>query len=412
MIREQDGKGDNDFARIKDKKVEEMEERRRLMEKNAEKKRQLRQQHIERKETLEAEKLQRAETVIDLKIRQLERRQRLAEELARRKHLELQESSKSRKIKSATPCMSDEVLGKIQTELKEKKTQDKQIQTSNPWNINEDFELKQQQKKLSYKRDLQNQLIDNRRRLREKEEEKHRERKIMEEVGEALHEENSEAEKRKRVTFTLLQAEKDAFSKARQFWKEKRREVLKQENDEIMRIIVKREVLRQKREAEEKINIQAAKESMLERMMSKFMEKECKRREREEIYRRLYLAEKEYEYVNEAIKEALKKKRIMREFQQEMARAQQAMTERKAKEYAIDAAFAKYLADEQRKQEEKERLKEQTRREKVAQYGNELREIIEQNKMRRSKDTAQTKRETNINCDERCNIVSFKIEVP
>ncbi|KAK1125081.1 hypothetical protein K0M31_006419 [Melipona bicolor] len=85
MIREQNGKGDNDFARIKDKKAEEMEERRRLMEKSAEKKRQLRQQHIERKETLEAEKLQRAETATDLKIRQLKRRERLAEELARRK---------------------------------------------------------------------------------------------------------------------------------------------------------------------------------------------------------------------------------------------------------------------------------------------------------------------------------------
>lgn len=148
--------------------------------------------------------------------------------------------------------MSDEVL-KIQAELMEKKTQDEQIQTSSPWDISEDFKLKkQQQQKSSYKRDLQNQLIDNRRRLREKEEEKHRERKIMEEVGETLHEENSEAEKRKRGTAALLQAEKDAFLKARQFWKEKRREVLRQEHDEIARIIAKREAL-QKREAEGKV---------------------------------------------------------------------------------------------------------------------------------------------------------------
>ena len=41
-----------------------------------------------------------------------------------------------------------------------------------------------------------------------------------------------------------------------------------------------------------------------------------------------------------------------------------AVAERKAKERAIDAAFTKYLADEQKKQEEKERLKERTRREK------------------------------------------------
>lgn len=40
----------------------------------------------------------------------------------------------------------------------------------------------------------------------------------------------------------------------------------------------------------------------------------------------------------------------------------------------------------------------------VAQYGNELREIIEQNKIRRSKDRTQTKRETDINHDEKCKI--------
>ncbi|KAF3421731.1 hypothetical protein E2986_08767 [Frieseomelitta varia] len=397
MIREQNGKGDNDFARIKNKKAEEMEERRRLMEKSAEKKRQLRQQHIERKETLEAEKLQRAETATDLKIRQLKRRQRLAEELARRKHIELQESLKSRKIKSATPrSMSDEVFEKIQAEVMEKKTQDEQIQTSSPWDVSEDFELKQQQKKLSYQRDLQNQMIDNRRRLREKEEEKHRERKIMEEVGVTLHEENSEAEKRKTGIAALLQAERDAFLKARQFWKEKRREILRQEHDETARIIAKREAL-QKREAEGKIDTQATKDSMLEKMMSKLMEEERKRVEREEICRELYLAEKEHERASEAIKEASRKKHTARELLQEMARTRIAVAERKAKECAIDAAFTKYLADEQKKQEEKERLKERTRREKVAQYGNELREIIEQNKMRRSK-------ETNIDDDEKCKI--------
>lgn len=278
MIREQNGKGDNDFARIKNKKAEEMEEQRRSMEKSAEKKRQLRQQHIKRKETLEAEKLQRAETATDLKIRQLKRRQRLAEELARRKRkgtqfslknkwiaikllivrlftdIELQESLKSRKIKSAIPRgMSDEVFEKIQAEAMEKKTQDEQIQTSSLWDISEDFELKQQQqKKLSYKKDLQNQLIDNRRGLREKEEEKHRERKIMEEVGDTLHEENLKAEKRKTGIATLLQAERDAFLKARQFWKEKRREVLRQEHDETARIIAKKEAL-EKRETEGKV---------------------------------------------------------------------------------------------------------------------------------------------------------------
>lgn len=99
---------------------------------------------------------------------------------------------------------------------------------------------------------MQNQLINNRRRLREKEEEKHRERKILEEVGEAMLKEDLQAEERKRETATLLQAERTAFLKAREFWKEKRREVLKQEHDEISRTIAKKEA-QQRREAEGKV---------------------------------------------------------------------------------------------------------------------------------------------------------------
>ena len=74
----------------------------------------------------------------------------------------------------------------------------------------------------------------------------------MEEVDETMHQENLEAEKRKKEIAALMEAEKDAFLKARRFWKEKRREVLKQEHDEILRIIAKREAL-QKREAEGKV---------------------------------------------------------------------------------------------------------------------------------------------------------------
>ncbi|OAD56553.1 hypothetical protein WN48_03240 [Eufriesea mexicana] len=399
MIKEQDGKGDEDYERIKDQKAAELEERRRIIEKISEKKRHLRQLHIERKEELEAEKLQRAKKVAALKIRQLDRTQRLAEELSRRKHIELQESIKSKKTKSAAPSLSDEALQKIQAELMTKRKQDEEVRSSSissPWDIDKDTEMKKRERKLSYRRDLQNQLIDNRRRLREKEEEKHRERKIMEEVGEALHQENLEAERRKKEIAAMLQEERDAFLKARQFWKGKRREVLKQEHDEILRIIGKKEAL-QKMEAEGKSDTRAAKDAVLEQLMNKLIEEKRKKVEREDICRELYLAEKEQESANEGIKQALRKKLNARELLRDMARNQKAVAERKAKEDAIDAAFAKYLADERRKEEEKEKLKEQARREKVAQYGNELREIIEQNKIQRSKNDGQTRFESSTN---------------
>ncbi|XP_050483252.1 meiosis-specific nuclear structural protein 1-like [Bombus huntii] len=234
----------------------------------------------------------------------------------------------------------------------------------------------------------------------------------MEEVGETMHQENLKAEKRKKEIAALMEAEKDAFLKARRFWKEKRREVLKQEHDEILRIIAKREAL-QKREAEGKADTQAAKDAMLEKMMSKLMEEEHKRIEREEISRELYLVEKERKLAGEAIKLAMKKKRTARQQLEEMAKTQRAVAERKAKENAIDAAFAKYLADERKKQEEKEGQKEQARREKVVQYGNELREAIEQNKTQRSKDAGKIRREIDINetkCHSESNLEAVKFQ--
>lgn len=59
---------------------------------------------------------------------------------------------------------------------------------------------------------------------------------------------------------------------------------------------------------------------MLEKMMSKLMEEEHKRIEREEISRELYLVEKERKLADEAIKLAMQKKRTARQQLEEMVR--------------------------------------------------------------------------------------------
>ncbi|XP_076759085.1 uncharacterized protein LOC143428246 [Xylocopa sonorina] len=170
MIRGQDGMEDKEYERVKDEKAAELEERRRAMEKRCEKKRELRKFHVERMEATKAERLQRSKEAADLKLRQLERTERLAEELARRKHIEQQELLKCRKAKYTVPSIPDEALEKIEAELAEGKARDEEIRSStmhSPWHFKEDSEMEQQEKKLSYRRDLQNQMIDNRRRLRE-----------------------------------------------------------------------------------------------------------------------------------------------------------------------------------------------------------------------------------------------------
>lgn len=207
----------------------------------------------------------------------------------------------------------------------------------------DDLHVKQeQQKKLNYRRELQNQLMDNRRREREREEEKHRERKLLEEVGETLRKEDLETKKRAKDTALLLQTEREAFLKARQMWKDKRREVLRQEYDEVSQLIANKEALLRE-EAEKKVgkelihrdrtsartsdsflfqtDIRAAKDALVETIGNKIKAEEHKRREHEEICRELYLAENEDKLANEAAELASKKKRTAKELLQDMVKA-------------------------------------------------------------------------------------------
>lgn len=152
--------------------------------------------------------------------------------------------------------MSSCTLEKIEADLLEIKRREEAESSKfveDVWHFSDDLDIaQQQQKKLKYKRELQNQLIDNRRRQREEEEEKHRERKILEAAGEMISKEKADAEDSKKKTALLLQTEREAFLKARQFWKDKRREVLKREHDEISRIIADKEAL-QKKEIEKQV---------------------------------------------------------------------------------------------------------------------------------------------------------------
>ncbi|XP_076229250.1 uncharacterized protein LOC116431483 [Nomia melanderi] len=355
-------RGDNEeHEKVKEKKEDELAERRRLLMEKSAVKRRTRQTHIERRDATEAERLQRAKEAFDLKLRRAERDERLAKELARRKNQEHQESFQRRKARHSFSIVPDSVVRDLEAKLTKEKQQDG-LCSESKWPFSDEDPERLQEKKLSYRRELQNQLINNRRRQREKEEEKHRERKILEEVGETLREEELEAEKLKRDKALLLQAERDAFLKARQIWKDKRREVLKREHDEIARIINQKET-RQKEEVQQKTDIQSGKDAMAEEVGKQIQEAESRKMERERICRELYLAEKENELANEVMRLALKKKRTARDLLEDMARHQKAAAERKAKDDAIDAAFARYLAEEHRKMEAEATEKEQRRRE-------------------------------------------------
>ncbi|KZC05933.1 hypothetical protein WN55_06108 [Dufourea novaeangliae] len=366
-----------------------MADRRRAMMKRSDIKRGLREMHIEGKKATEMEKLQRAKEVFDLKLRQTERDKKLAEELALRKHFELQEFFQKKKARQAVSILPDSTAQNLEAKLKEKDLENaSNSKLPDVWPFIDKMDPRQlQEKKLSYRRELQNQQIGNRRRLREKEEEKHRERKILEEVGEALRKEEVEAERQKKEKVLMLQVERDAFLKARQIWKDKRKNLLKREYEEIVKIVAKKEAL-QKEESEQKTDTRMWKDAMAENVGKKIQAEAFKKTERERICHELYLAEKENELADEVIRAALRKQRASRELLQDMARHEKAAAERQAKDDAIDAAFIRYLVEQRRKMEEADRKKEQERREKMEQFGNELKETITRNSMQHSEELA------------------------
>lgn len=348
MIREKlDELADEEKERLQERKAVEMENRRRAMCERSETKQRLRQTHIERREATKTAELERVKETFDKKILLAERARRLAEELSLRKHFEQQEFFKKKKARDAVSIVSSRMAENLESKLNEERKREEialNSKLSDVWPYtDDDLHVKQeQQKKLNYRRELQNQLMDNRRREREREEEKHRERKLLEEVGETLRKEDLETKKRAKDTALLLQTEREAFLKARQMWKDKRREVLRQEYDEVSQLIANKEALLRE-EAEKKVgkelihrdrtsartsdsflfqtDIRAAKDALVETIGNKIKAEEHKRREHEEICRELYLAENEDKLANEAAELASKKKRTAKELLQDMVKA-------------------------------------------------------------------------------------------
>ncbi|XP_078032780.1 uncharacterized protein LOC144467735 [Augochlora pura] len=377
-----------ELEKIQRQKEEAMEDRRRLLLKKSDLKHRLRQQHIERRAATEAEERQRVKEAFDLKL--INDFNFLKENISAHTDHEQQETYQKIKARNSCSIVPDHIIQNLETKLNEEKQKDAtRLNLPDAWLFRGDTPLEElEKKKLTYRRELQNQQIDNRRKKRELEEEKHRERKILEETGETLRREDLEAEKMKKEKVALLQAEKDAFLKARQIWKNKRREVLKQEHDEIQKIINKKEILH-KREAEQKTDTQAGKEEMAQKVGKQIQDAEFKRLERETICRDLYLAEKENKLANEVIRLALQKKHTAKELMQDMVRQRRFAAEKKAKDDAVDAAFARYLAEERKKLETAEKEKEEKRREEVMRYGNELRETIARNRVQFEQETAR-----------------------
>ncbi|XP_047351413.1 meiosis-specific nuclear structural protein 1-like [Vespa velutina] len=371
---------------MKDAREDQIElERERIMKKG-DIVRSIRRLDLNRLEIEEKEKLVSSQKAQDLRNRQIERSFKLAQELARLKNEEARElrdlKCKKKLFRSPTACSFVDIQSRL---LEEKIKKDSQsIDIIRQWYSDDTMDKMQlaklEENKLLYRADLQNQIIEKRRILREFDEERQRERKIIEQMIDVIHEEDIRAEERKKEIQTCLQAEKEAIFEARKVWKDIQKAAINEENKKIAEIIVEKEV-EHKRQMEKKKDISAMREAMTEKIARKMLDDEIKMKEKEAICNELYLEKKKTKEAEESLRLALEKRLRAKQTLDEMVEYRIAATEKKMKEQCMEINFTRNLYEKQLKLDEEAKQKLEEKRRKNNQYGEDLRKIIINNKV-------------------------------
>ncbi|KAF7403855.1 hypothetical protein HZH68_006649 [Vespula germanica] len=342
--------------------------------------------HIERLEAEEKEKLVCSQKARDLRNRQIERAYKLAQELARLKSKEareLRDLKCNKKISRSPPAC---FLVDLQSRLLEEKIR-KDAQSFDiaqrcyvDDTLNKMLLEKSEENKRLYLADLQNQIIEKRRILRELDEERQRERKIMEQMLDAIHEEDIRTEKHKQKIQTCLQAEKKATFEARKVWKDIQKATISEENKKIADIMVEKE-LEYKKQMEKKKDISAMREATTERIARKMLDDEIKLMEKEAICSELYIEKKKIKEIEESLRLALEKRVQAKEIFDEMTQYSIDAAEKRVKEREMEITLARNLYEKQLELEKKDRQKLEEKRQKNKQYGDDLKKIIINNRI-------------------------------
>ncbi|KAL2726623.1 meiosis-specific nuclear structural protein 1-like [Vespula squamosa] len=362
--------------------------------------RSVQQLHLKRLEAEEKERLACFEKTRDLRNRRIERAYKLAQELARLKSKEARELRDSKCKKKLSPSPTACFIVDLQSRLLEEKIH-KDAQSFEmiqrcyfDETLNKMLLAKLEEDKRLYCADLQNQIIEKRRILRELDEEKQRDRKIMEQTMDAIRAEDIRKEERKKEIQICLQAEKEASLEARKIWRDIKKDTISKENKKMADIMVEKEV-EYKRQMEKKVKIKkekekkrkenkdisAMREATTEKIARKMLDDEIKMTEKEAICSELYLEKKKIKEIEESLRSALEKRLQAKEILDEMTQHRIAEIERKAKERETEITLARDLYEKQLQLEQKDKQKLEEKRRKNNQYGDDLKKIIMNNRI-------------------------------
>ncbi|XP_036149685.1 uncharacterized protein LOC105833724 isoform X2 [Monomorium pharaonis] len=116
------------------------------------------------------------------------------------------------------------------------------------------------------------------------------------------------------------------------------------------------------------------KKAAIEKAAKKLLANVYKEKKKHEISDELYFGNQGNKWIKESVRPVLKK-------QCDITNMARQKAERKARDEAVDTAFARYLAEERKKELEKQREYNNTRHAKKIQYGQDLKEIITNNRI-------------------------------
>ncbi|XP_046611611.1 meiosis-specific nuclear structural protein 1-like [Neodiprion virginianus] len=216
-------------------------------------------------------------------------------------------------------------------------------------------------KNMRYRNALQDQLVVNETMRRQRTEEWHRERKIVEQISEVLRNEDVDTASEKKEKTARIQAEREAFFRAMKTWKSKEREALLDEFSRQAKIIAKKEA-EEKNRAVVKAGKSDVREEIMERTARRMLDDETRRNEKEDIVNELFDEEWNSKVAMELKDAAARKEAVKRELLADMERQKVLVSESRAKSLAVDAAFGKYLVEQSEAADKKESEKSDERR--------------------------------------------------
>ncbi|XP_048505180.1 meiosis-specific nuclear structural protein 1-like [Athalia rosae] len=336
-------------------------------------------------------------TCIDKDILEQKNRQLLRSQNIELKDLEFRLRS-SYASKAALVQLNEREANRLEDKYQEKVANEKK----NVWYNNNDFEKKLELDKkyalIKYKNELCDQLINNEMIRQQNDEEYQRERKIIEQVSEILHNDDIKMVQEKLEKIERTKQERDAFFKARDMWKSKEREAILNEfnkNAEIFRLKMIEENNRiQQRKS--KVN---QRDKGLDEIAKKILDDEVKRNEKQAIIDEIIAEEEKLEADNQMKNLRIKKEIVKRELLQDMERQKSLLKENREKEEKIDAAFAKYLKEQYETELKNDQEKKEERRKKAIEYGKELKKMCVDQRLAYAEEILQRQKSLHIDTE-------------